>query len=156
MFVHNAPLCDSVVSYLIKRWNQSLGIDSNRVIRLLQQLLNIAVEVNKSVWNIQSFTKTYQMMKWKCFGVLSFIENVWVSIMISSWTDWFFVSNTSKHSSISFQCFFLITDRLNRCWIHSLHPIKERINENLHSLLSFLISIETLCHFWSIHYSLHF
>ena len=93
------------------------------------------VEVKKSVWNIQSFTKTYQMMKWKCFGVISFIEDVWVSIMISSWTDWFFVSNTSKHSSISFQCFFLITDRLNRCWIHSLHPIKERINENLHSLL---------------------
>ena len=154
MFVHNTPLCESVVSYLIKKWNQSLGIDSNRVIRLLQQLLNIAVEVNKSVWNIQSFTKTSNdemkvfwsyILHWGCLSVnYDFIVNRLI------------VSNTSKHSSISFQCFFLITDRLNRCWIHSLHPIKERINENLHSLLSFLISIETLCHFWSIHYSLHF
>ena len=84
----------------------------------------------------------------------SCISNEMISVHV--FVDWLIVSNTSKHSSITLQCFFLVTNRLNRYWVHSLHSIEERINEYLHSPLSFFVSIETFCHSWSISLSISF
>lgn len=115
-----------------REWLSHHHWDSTMIATHIESELMLIVIETKPIERVAFLTKWYQYM---C---------------------WLIVSNTSKHSSITLQCFFLVTNRLNRYWVHSLHPIEERINEHLHSPLSFFVSIETLCHSWSISLSISF